>query len=416
MLTGSGLPDNTAMQYILVINSGSSSIKFKIIALPKATDLVEGSINGIGGPQGEHNLVFTITSDTKEGPYSEQGIFIDHANAFACVFADIDKALEKFPHLHIDAVGHRVVHGGTRFISPIRLNRTVIEAVSELEYLAPQHIPGNVIGMKMAMQRFADTPQVAVFDTGFHQNMPEYAYRYPVPEKWFEEFAIRRFGFHGSSHQYVMNKAAELLNKPVEHLNLISLHLGNGDSACAIQRGKSIDTSMGFTPLEGLMMGARCGDIDASIPLYLQKRHGLTVDEVEHQLNFESGLYAICQSSDMRNIVDKAQGNDDKASLALDMFIYRIRKYIGAYLVTLGEVDAIIFTGGIGENSPYIRARCCQGLARFGIDLDQNRNLDSQQTMAVVSDSHSATKILMVKTEEEHQIAYEVSQLLTLQN
>ena len=414
MLTGSGQPDKTAMQYILVINSGSSSIKFKIIALPKVTDLVDGSINGIGGSQGEHKLVFNITSDTKESPFSEQGVFVDHANAFACVLQDIDKVLKKFPHLRIDAVGHRVVHGGTRFISPVRLNLAILEEIAALDYLAPQHIPGNVIGMKMFMQLFADTPQVAVFDTGFHQNMPEYAYRYPVPEKWFKEFAIRRFGFHGSSHQYVMNKAAELLSKPVDQLNLISLHLGNGDSACAIQKGHSIDTSMGFTPLEGLMMGARCGDIDASIPLYLQKRHGLSIDEVDQQLNFESGLYAICQSSDMSKIVDRAQGDDDKASLALDMFIYRIRKYIGAYLVILGDVDAIIFTGGIGENSPYIRARCCQGLMKFGIKLDQNRNLDIQQTMAVVSGSDSATKILVVKTEEEHQIAREVSHLLTL--
>ncbi|WP_438969715.1 acetate/propionate family kinase [Methylophaga sp.] len=398
------------MKQILVINSGSSSIKFKIFDLTAAATLITGYVTGIGDAKSEYQLNLTIDEDSEKNTITES--FRDHIEAFNRIFDDLASLPKKHPEIEIDAIGHRVVHGGTRFTHPVRLTPDMIDEIGENAYLAPQHMPGNLIGMRRCMATFADTPQVAVFDTSFHQSMPEYAFRYPVPEKWFSDYGIRRFGFHGTSHQYVSGKAAEMLNKPAETLNIISLHLGNGDSACAIHHGHSIDTSMGFTPLEGLMMGSRSGDLDASIPLYLQQRHGLSADEVTHQLNFDSGLQAICHSHDMHEIIERAEQGDRSAQLALDMFVHHIRKYIGAYLITLKDVDALIFSGGIGENAATIRARCCEGLENFGIVLDQNLNLRTRQIPTVISAPSSKITIFMIPTQEELQIAYEVSHLL----
>lgn len=401
------------MKHILILNCGSSSVKFKIIAMPAATTLLVGSIKGIGEKIGEHRL--TLHVGDKPETRMEAATFPDHDAAFAAVHDDLNRLTQSGSGIQIEVIGHRVVHGGCRFFEPVQLTPEIVEQIAELELLAPQHLPGNLQGIRLCMALFDDLPQVAVFDSAFHHNMPEYAYRYPIPEKWYRDFGIRRYGFHGSSHQYVAGKASAILGKPLEQLNLISLHLGNGDSACAIRNGQSIDSSMGFTPLEGLMMGSRCGDLDASIPLYLQQKHGLSVEEVAYQLNFESGLQAICQSHDMRDIIRRAQAGEAGATLARDMFVYHVRKYIGAYLIALGDLDALIFTGGIGEHSAEIRARCCEGLARFGLCLDNHANLATDDEVAVISEQQSTSQILVIPTDEELQIAREVSAYLQWQ-
>jgi acetate kinase len=399
------------MKHILVLNCGSSSIKFKIVALPAATTLLAGAVTGIAQKSGKHQL--TRYSGDKPENCEETAEFKDHAAAFETVQRDLTAALQQ-ADLTLDAIGHRVVHGGTAFIEPVQLTPALVEQIAELEYLAPQHLPANLQGIRLCMALFDELPQVAVFDTAFHHNMPDYAYRYPVPEQWFSEFGIRRYGFHGSSHQYIADKAAEMLGKPLDQLNFITLHLGNGDSACAIRQGKSMDTSMGFTPLEGLMMGSRSGDLDASIPLYLQQRHGMSADEIARQLNFDSGLQAICGSHDMREIIERVELDDAKARLALEMFVYHVRKYIGAYLVALGRVDALVFTGGIGENASLIRALCCDGLEPFGLALDKQKNIDNRNPSADISSIDSAIRVLVIATDEELQIAREVFSLLDL--
>lgn len=413
MQTGSGPASKAFMKHILVLNCGSSSIKFKIIALPAATTMLAGAVTGIAQNSGKHQL----TSYTGEIPENseETAIFTDHAAAFETVQRDLTEALQQ-ADLTLDAIGHRVVHGGTAFIEPVQLTAAIVEQIAELEYLAPQHLPGNLQGIRVCMALFEDLPQVAVFDSAFHHSMPAYAYRYPVPEHWFRKFGIRRYGFHGSSHQYVAGKAAEMLGKPLAQLNLITLHLGNGDSACAIRQGKSVDTSMGFTPLEGLMMGSRSGDLDASIPLYLQQKQGMSADEIARQLNFESGLQAICGSHDMRDIIERVEQDDTEARLALEMFVYHVRKYIGAYLVALGRVDALVFTGGIGEHASLIRALCCEGLSQFGLSLDKKKNIDSNDKSTDISTSNSAIRVLVIATDEELQIAREVGSSLNFHN
>lgn len=398
------------MQQILVINSGSSSIKFKIITLPAATVLVEGSVDNIGAALSQHRLQVHID---KTAVTQDQRPCTDHQMAFEAVMKDLDAVFHTHPQLRIDAIGHRVVHGGAKFITPIQLNYAVLDEISRLKDLAPQHLPSNLLGMQICLKLFADITQVAVFDTAFHHTMPEHIYRYAVPEKWFTEYGIRRFGFHGSSHKYIADKAAQYLNKPLNKLNIISLHLGNGDSACAIQNGQSIDTSMGFTPLEGLMMGHRTGDLDASIPLYLQQRYQLSADDISHQLNFDSGLEAICGSHDMHEIIERAQADNKPAQLALEMFIYHVRKYIGAYLLELESLDALVFTGGIGEHAAEIRQRCCAGLTRFGLELDNNVNVDADSSVITeISTDKSPSKILIIPTNEELEIAKQVASLL----
>jgi acetate kinase len=403
------------MKHILVINSGSSSIKFKIIALPSAHTLLEGSVEGIGDELCEHHLHIHIKEDDHIDVDCQHRCCPDHQAAFESVVRDLEAALYKHKHLRIDAIGHRVVHGGERFIDPVQINFAVVDDIAALSPLAPQHLPSNVLGMQLCLRLFPDIIQVAVFDTAFHHSLPEHIYRYAIPEKWFREYGIRRFGFHGSSHQYVSQQAAMQLNKPLSSINLISLHLGNGDSACAIQQGKSIDTSMGFTPLEGLMIGNRCGDLDASVPMYLHETYDLSAEQINHELNFDSGLQAICDTHDMHQILARAQSGDSQAELALKMFIYHVRKYIGAYLVMLNQVDAIIFTGGIGEHAAEIRARCCEDLAPFGIVIDEIKNANATcHEVTDIATSTSPVRILLIPTNEELEIAKAVNDTLNI--
>jgi acetate kinase len=299
------------------------------------------------------------------------------------------------------------VHGGEEFREPTLIDDAVIAAIRRKIPLAPLHNPANLLGIEVTRARRPDVPQVAVFDTAFHHSLPPHAYHYAIPYQLYETLQIRRYGFHGTSHQYVANADAAHLGKPLESLNLITLHLGNGASAAAVEKGRSVDTSMGMTPLEGLMMGTRCGDLDPAIVFFLATTGGKTLEEVEGLLNSQGGLRGICGVNDMREALESAASGDDRARLAIEMYAYRIKKYIGAYLAVLGRVDALIFTAGIGENSAEIRARSCAGLAGLGIEIDPARNGERVDGVHEIQREGSPVKILVVPTNEELEIAEE---------
>jgi acetate kinase len=302
-------------------------------------------------------------------------------------------------------IGHRVVHGGEAFREPALIDGEVVEAIRGLIPLAPLHNPSNLLGIEVARERFPGVPQVAVFDTAFHQTLPPRAYRYALPHELYETHQVRRYGFHGSSHAYVAKEAARHLGLPIEEADLIILHLGNGASAAAVQGGMSIDTSLGMTPLEGLVMGTRCGDLDPSIPFYLMRRTGRKPEEVESLLNKESGLKGICGASDMREILAAAAQGNERAGLAVEMFCYRIKKYIGAYHAVMGRLGALVFTGGIGENAAPIRQRVCEGLEHLGIAIDRVKNETAQGPIAELQQEGSLVTVLVVRTNEELEIA-----------
>lgn len=375
------------MQNILVLNSGSSSVKLKVINLLSDTEIFELQLTDVG------------TTLTHEAALNNA---IDKLSEYMA-----DKPIS------LDAVAHRLVHGGEKFVAPTLITRDIFHEIEKLIHLAPLHLPGNLLGIKVCRKTFPDVPQVAIFDTAFHKDLPDYAYLYPIPKKWEKEYGIRKYGFHGTSHSYLATTAAQLLNKPLEALNLITLHLGNGASLCAIRAGRSVDTSMGFTPAAGLMMGTRSGDLDPIIPLCVQQKSGMEPDEVEIQLNFESGLQAVCDSHDMRHIISRMHDGDLDAKLAVEMFVYRIRKAIGAYMVILGHVDAIIFSGGIGEKSAELRARCCENLERYGVCLDTiKNNIQEVDGWAEISQLSSVTKIFIIESNEEYQLAKQAGEYL----
>ena len=305
----------------------------------------------------------------------------------------------------LDGIGHRVVHGGEKFREPTMINQEVIDTIRKLIPLAPLHNPPNLLGIEVALEAAPQVPQVAVFDTAFHQSIPPRAVHYALPQNLYDDHQVRRYGFHGTSHCYVAKQAALHLDKSLNALNLITLHLGNGASATAIENGKSVDTSMGMTPLEGLIMGTRSGDIDPAIIFYLGGHAGYTLDEIESLLNKQSGLKGICGVNDMREIGRMAAKGDKAAKLAIEMYCYRIKKYIGTYYAALGRVDALVFTGGIGENAADIRSRCCQGLSRLGIEVDENNNGRQAEGIRDIQSSNLSLKILVIPTNEELEIA-----------
>jgi len=315
----------------------------------------------------------------------------------------------------IDAVSHRVVHGGTEFVSPTLLGGEVLDKLRSTISLAPLHNKASITGIELALEFFPQIPQIAVFDTTFHQTMPEYAYRYAVPHELYEHHQIRRYGFHGLSHAYVCRRVAVDLNQSNESLNIISLHLGNGASAAAISKGKCIDTSMGMTPMEGLIMGQRCGDLDPGVVFYLLQE-GYTPSSLDNMLNRDSGLKGLCGSNDVREILTMVEAGNEKAKLALDMYCYRIKKYIGAYQAILGHIDAIVFTGGIGENSPQVRASICERLDHLGIILDSHRNTQAIDDILHIEASGNGfkndTKIIVVRTDEANEIAVQTQHYL----
>ncbi|WP_104060408.1 acetate kinase [Arthrobacter sp. 4R501] len=373
---------------VLVINSGSSSLKYQVRDVAAGIVLTEGLIEKIGmgnGGDGDGEI---------EGPR-------DHAEALELVDAAIHAELGD---LDLAAVGHRVVHGGERFAEPVLIDNEITRAIERLNPLAPLHNPANVLGIRAISRKWPDLPQVAVFDTAFHRTLPEHAWRYAVPDELYTNHGIRRYGFHGTSHEYVTHRAAVLLDLPVDEFDGVIAHLGNGASVTAIRRGQSVDTSMGFTPLEGLVMGTRSGDLDPSILVFLG-RIGWTPDDIDAMLNRESGLKGLAGNNDMRSVVEASESGDAKASMALAVTSYRLAKYIGGYHVAVGGAKALVFTAGIGENSYQFRALVTDRLHALGIELDTGLNSQRSREPRVISTAASAIPVLVVPTDEERAIA-----------
>jgi acetate kinase len=397
---------------VLVINCGSSSIKYGLFVMEPGHLIASGLLECIG----ESVSLIHHRTENAQGELVEHQQEIeapDHRAAFAHIAEVLRNASGFEVGQEPDAIGHRVVHGGEAFSASVAIDLTVIDTIRNLIPLAPLHNPANLTGIEICRKTFPSVPQVAVFDTAFHQTMPPHAFRYAVPETWYSHHGIRRYGFHGSSHRYVASRAAGYLQRPLEDLKLITLHLGNGASAAAIQHGNSIDTSMGFTPLEGLVMGTRCGDLDAAIPLHLENVLGQSADELEEALNRDSGLKGLCGSNDLREVLAGEQAGDERARLALDIYCYRIRKYIGAYFVALDGLDALIFTGGVGENASLIRSRVCQGLDKLGVAIDPEVNDRTVEEISEIGCSGYSVRVLAVRTNEELQIARETLSVLT---
>jgi acetate kinase len=392
---------------VAVINSGSSSIKYEVFDAQDLSMVATGLIEQIGGVEGR----LKQRRLKADGSFDEQvhrSFLANHREAFEFMAKVNREDRIITDDAELIGIGHRVVHGGETFREPVLIDAGVIAAISKLTPLAPLHNPSNILGIEAARKRFPGVPQVAVFDTAFHQTLPPFAYRYAVPQELYEKHHVRRYGFHGSSHAYVTKEAAKHLGKSLSDVNLITLHLGNGASAAAIQGGRSIDTSLGMTPLEGLVMGTRCGDIDPSLPFYLMRQAEMTALDVEKLLNQKSGLMGICGVSDMREILRLAASGSEPARLAIDMFCYRIKKYIGAYHAVLGRVDAVVFTGGIGENAAPIRQQVCEGLQHIGISVDAGKNSAAGGSTAEIQQEGKPVRVLVVKTNEEREIALQV--------
>jgi acetate kinase len=392
---------------VLVINSGSSSIKYQLFRSEDWVAVASGSVSRIGEPEGEIKGEWLDGAGEHRSNLSVLPIS-SHQDGIDLIIGRLRESGVLSDVGELTAIGHRVVHGGESFQRPIVVDDAVVAAIEAVNPLAPLHNPANLAGIQVARRLFPQVPSVAVFDTAFHQTMPRTAYRYALPEYLYKEHRIRRYGFHGTSHHYVAKRAAALLGRPLEACNLITLHLGNGASATAIRDGKSVDTSMGLTPLEGLVMGTRCGDIDPAIHFYLAKNLGLETDALEDLLNRQSGLLGICGVNDMREIDRLAEDGDDRAELAIGIMAHRIKKYIGAYYAELGRVDAIVFTGGIGENAAEVRCRACEGLERMGIKMDDSANFALEDKgERCISTPESAVKVLVIPTNEELEIAQE---------
>ena len=391
---------------ILVVNSGSSSIKFQLFRSDDWMVLASGSVTRIGEPEA---LIRCRWSDQEGGSQQleERAAMPDHQHGLQRIAEVLAQTGALADLSELLAVGHRVVHGGEAFHAPTRIDDDIIEAIRRVIPLAPLHNPANLDGILVARRLFPAIPQVAVFDTAFHQTMPRTAYRYAIPDYLYREHGVRRYGFHGTSHHYVGRRAAQMLGKPFEHCNLITLHLGNGASATAIRHGSSIDTSMGMTPLEGLVMGTRCGDIDPAVPFYLSTHLGLDNSTLEGLLNRQSGLLGLCGDNDLREIQRRAEASDEAAELALSVTAHRLKKYIGAYLAEIGRTDALVFTGGIGENSAEVRARACSDLEHLGIRIDAEANTTAATQARRISPASSAIQVLVIPTNEELQIARE---------
>ncbi len=392
---------------ILVLNAGSSSVKYCLFEMTQQTMLMTGLIERIGESTSAHR--YRLNDST---PQSVEKAIANHQQALQEMFSTLSASGVLPNSRALSCIGHRVVHGGEQFRQPALINENVLQQIEATIPLAPLHNPANLLGIQESMRQISDIPQIAVFDTAFHHTLPDYAYRYALPANLYTEHSVRRYGFHGTSHRYVARLAAEFLGKPVDETNLITLHLGNGASVTAIENGQSIDTSMGMTPLEGLMMGTRCGDIDPAIHFYLSRTLNMTNDAIENLMNKSSGCKGICGENDMRAIHKLAEAGDDAARLALDMYAYRIKKYIGAYFAALGHVDALVFTGGIGENDARLREQCCSNLSTLGIVIDSAKNQNHTRPCADISASDSPMAVLVIATHEELEIAIQAQECL----
>jgi len=399
------------MSVVLVINSGSSSLKYSLIDMDREAPLGEGLIERIGQDAGAISHTIRRVSDGDAAPTvldatkkSERTI-ADHDEAFAVMLEQFEThgpALAEHPPV---AVGHRVVHGGARFFAPTLVTDAVEQSIGELEVLAPLHNPANLAGIRAARAVFEDVPHVAVFDTAFHQTLQPAAYTYAIDAAFAEKHRIRRYGFHGTSHKYVSEEAAAFLGRDLTSLRQLVFHLGNGASVTAIDGGRSVETSMGFTPLEGLVMGTRSGDLDPAVLVHIARVAGYSTDEIDTLLNTRSGLKGLAGHSDMRDILAGLDAGEEKATLAFDVYVHRLRAYAGAYIAQLGGVDVISFTAGVGENASRVRAKALAGLVFLGIEIDQARNEARRHGIRRISTDASSVSVLVVPTDEELEIA-----------
>ncbi|MCD8501901.1 MAG: acetate kinase [Bacillaceae bacterium] len=393
------------MSKIMAINAGSSSLKFQLLDMPNETVVTKGIVERIG----LNDSVFQIEVNGEK----QKEIFDipDHSVAVKILLEKLTSAGIIASLDEIEGIGHRVVHGGEKFNDSVLITEDVLAGIEDVSELAPLHNPANVVGIKAFKEVLPNVPAVAVFDTAFHQTMPEQAYIYSIPYEYYEEFGIRKYGFHGTSHKYVSERAAEMLGRPLDQLRLISCHLGNGASITAIENGKSIDTSMGFTPLEGVTMGTRSGNLDPALIPYIMEKTGKTAVEVLDVLNKKSGMLALSGfSSDLRDIEQKADAGDARAELALEVFTSIIHKYVGSYAARMRGVDAIIFTAGIGENSDVVRARVLEGLEFMGVYWDNELN-QVRGKEAFINYPHSPVKVMVIPTNEEVMIARDTVRL-----
>ena len=384
--------------YILALNCGSSSLKYQVFDVDSKQPIVGGNVEKIGLPDS------FVTQKYPDGTKQKKETSMkNHDEALNVVLFMLREA--SIDLNEIKGVGHRVVMGGDKFASSVEITDDVIKTIEELSALAPLHNPPALMGIVTAQQLLPNAKQVAVFDTAFHQTMPDYAYRYAVPSAWYRELGVRRYGFHGTSHLYVSKRAAKMLGKPANECNLITLHIGSGASATSIRHGKSVDTSLGMTPLSGLTMGTRPGDLDPGVVLYVMGRLGLTPDQMQKHLNKDSGLMGITECFADRRDVEGNKDDNDLCRLAIDTEVHNVKKYIGAYMAELGHVDALVFTAGVGENDDYLREKFCEGLEELGIKLDKEKNKVALARKgvdeAVISTDDSRIKILMVATNEE---------------
>ena len=396
---------------VLVVNAGSSSLKYQLVDTTTKSALAKGSIERIGERSSEARHETLDGSGGKRHTLKKSGPIATHRDALAWARSAFREAGPDLDRVGLLAVGHRVVHGGPRFSDPVIVTEDVMTAIEELEPLAPLHNPAHLEGIRVAIETFPGVPQVVVFDTAFHHAMPAHSYTYAVPRSWREEHRVRRYGFHGTSYAYVTRRAAAVLEKPVEDTKLVVLHLGNGASAAAISGGRSIDTSMGLTPLAGLVMGTRSGDIDPGVFSFMV-RNGMTASDVDAALNRESGLKGLSGTNDFREVDQLVAENDPDGRLAFDVTAYRLRKYSGAYAVALGRLDAVVFTAGIGEHAPRLRAAVCHDLGILGVQLDEEANLAAGGGERRISTEASATAVLVIPTNEELEIATQAAALV----
>lgn len=397
---------------VLVINAGSSSLKYQFLESDTGEVLAKGGAERIGL---DNALIV-------HGRYDEEKVKIEedlpnHKEAVEKVLEILTSPDLGVIHsmMEIDAVGHRVVHGGEKFSSSVIINPSVKAAIRVCASLAPLHNPANMVGIEACEAAMPGVPQVAVFDTAFHQTMPPEAYLYALPYEIYEEYRIRRYGFHGTSHRYVAERAAQMLGRPLEDLRIVTCHLGNGSSIAAIKNGQSIDTSMGLTPLAGICMGTRCGDIDPAIVTILMEKEGLDMKGVDNLMNKKSGVAGVSGvSSDFRDLYAASREGNKRAKMALDMFIYQCKKYIGAYTAAMGGIDAIVFTAGIGENTPEMRESVIDGLSYLGANIDPLKNNGLRGKEADITSDGSSVRVLVVPTNEELAIARETDRMVKL--
>ncbi|GEJ97738.1 acetate kinase [Streptomyces sp. ATE26] len=393
---------------VLVLNSGSSSVKYQLLDMRDSSRLAVGLVERIGEQTSRLEHTCVMSGETRE----QDGPIADHDAALKAVAGELARDGVGLDSPELAAIGHRVVHGGMFFTEPTLIDDAVLTEIERLIPVAPLHNPANLTGVRTAKALRPDLPQVAVFDTAFHTTMPESAARYAIDPRIADRHRIRRYGFHGTSHAYVSRRTAKLLGKDPSEVNVIVLHLGNGASASAVEKGRCVDTSMGLTPLEGLVMGTRSGDLDPAVIFHLARVGGMSMDEIDGLLNKRSGLFGLCGDNDMREIRRRVDEGDEEAALAFDIYIHRLKKYIGAYFAVLGRVDAVAFTAGVGENAAAVREAAIAGLEPLGLVVDGGLNAARGREPRLISPASARVAVAVVPTDEELEIATQTYELV----